>query len=75
MIVPLGTNHEGGDDLYSDNQGRPVNIKGYLIDQETGDVIHNTKGNVMFKAELIDSKGQLPAPFNIEKFGFNPFEL
>jgi hypothetical protein len=29
----------------------------------------------MFDADSVDNKGFLPAPFNIEKFNFNPFEL
>ena len=29
----------------------------------------------MFEARSIDDRGNLPAPFNIERFNFNPFDL
>jgi len=37
--------------------------------------MHCRKGTRVFEAEQMDGKGGLPAPFNLEKFNFNPFEL
>ena len=28
--------------------GRPINLYGYLIDSETGDILHNRTGQVIF---------------------------
>lgn len=61
------------DGNYLDKQGRPVNPKGYLIDPATGDIIDNLKGLVMFPKEDVDPlTGELPAPFNWEKYNFDP---
>jgi len=37
--------------------------------------MHCRKGTRVFEADQMDGKGGLPAPFNLEKFNFNPFEL
>lgn len=58
-----------------DRQGRAINTNGYLIDQETGDVIHGTTFARMFRSRDLDEKAMLPMPFLIERFNFNPFEM
>ena len=57
-----------------DKQGRPANQKGYLINQD-GDIIENIDSRIMFKASVLTDKGELPAPFFVEKFNFNPHEI
>jgi len=64
---------EGG--RYVDKQGRPVNEKGYLLNQSTGDIIENQNKKKMFDKQEIDEKGEIPAPFCVEKHNFNPFNL
>jgi len=45
-----------------------------LIDPKTGDVINNFNGQVMFKKQELDERGELPSPFNVEKHNFNPHQ-
>jgi hypothetical protein len=35
-------------------------------------VIENMQGRTMFKREELDERGEIPAPFCIEKYNFNP---
>lgn len=58
-----------------DKVGKPTNIRGYLIDPNTGDVIENKTSQVMFEADDLDDRGELPAPFCVEKYNFNPHDL
>ena len=58
-----------------DKVGKPTNIRGYLIDPKTGDVIENKTSQVMFEADDLDDRGELPAPFCVEKYNFNPHDL
>lgn len=55
-----------------DNKGRPTNERGYLTDPKTGDIINNLDGKKMFDKKDVDEKGEVPAPFNVEKHNFNP---
>jgi len=57
---------------FKDNQGRPTNQRGYLVDPKTGDVINNLNHEKMFSKDEVDERGEVPAPFNLEKFNFNP---
>jgi hypothetical protein len=59
-----------------DKQGRLTNVKGYLVNSK-GDIIEGVSGhrNVMFPAEDLDDRGELPAPFCVEKYNFNPHDL
>jgi hypothetical protein len=43
-----------------------------LIDSATGNVVNNLDGDRMFAKGELDEKGEVPAPFNIEKHNFNP---
>ena len=67
---------DGGDGAvtphFFDKEGKPTNERGYLIDPKTGDVINNMNGEKMFSAKDLDEKGEVPAPFNVEKHNFNP---
>lgn len=49
--------------------------RGYLIDPKTGNVINNFNKEKMFDAKDLDDRGELPAPFNVEKHNFNPHEI
>ena len=58
-----------------DKQGRLVNQKGYLIDDKNGDVIESVHQQTMFRKSELDDTGDLPAPFSIEKYNFNPLAI
>lgn len=58
-----------------DRQGNRVNEKGYLIDAKTGDVLENQKRKKVFGKEVLDEKGEIPPPFNTEKYNFNPHDV
>jgi hypothetical protein len=60
----------GGDSIDAD--GKPTNQRGYLVDPKTGDIINNYNQKKMFDKADMDEKGEFPAPFNIEKYNFNP---
>ncbi len=70
-IIVLQDSH--GNNL--DKTGHPTNIRGYLTDPKTGDVLENHTKTKLFGAEEIDEKGEVPAPFCVEKFNFNPHDL
>jgi len=55
-----------------DAYGRAVNQRGYLIDARSN-VINKYNYNVMF--EELDSDGEIPYPYRLEKFNFNPHEI
>jgi len=75
LIVEFGNDHDMVKSVYYDLNGQPINIKGYRIDPVTGDVLHNRTLKLMFAARTLDERGCVPAPFCVEKFNFNPFEL
>ena len=52
-----------------------TNIRGYLLEQETGDIVDNKTSEPMFNLRDLDDKGEVPAPFCIEKYNFNPHDL
>ena len=58
----------------TDKDGRSTNGRGQLVNKE-GDVINNYNSQKMFDKGDIDEKGEVPAPFNIEKHNFNPHEV
>ena len=58
-----------------DKQRKPVNQRGYLTDPKTQDVIENMTGQPMFRSDEMDERGEVPAPFCIEKFNFNPHQI
>ena len=45
-----------------DKDGRPINHHGYLIDPETGDIIHNSTGAKVFRRKDLDERGNIPMP-------------
>lgn len=59
----------------TDKAGNPTNMRGYLTDPKTGDILENYSKTKMFGADEIDDKGEVPAPFCLEKFNFNPHDL
>ncbi len=60
---------------YEDKKGERINQRGYLIDPQTGSVVDTFNRLPMFPATDLDERGELPAPFCIEKFNFNPHNL
>ena len=60
---------------YVDKQARAVNERGYLVNKDTGDVIDAVGSRKMFDHEDIDERGELPAPFSVEKYNFNSFGI
>lgn len=60
---------------YVDKQGHRVNEKGYLIQPETGDIVENMNQQKMFDHKDMDERGEVPAPFCVEKYNFNPFNI
>lgn len=73
IILPI--DDSTGSKRSFDKNGRPINQYGYLIDSESGSVI-NTHTNVkVFSFADLDERGNIPMPYAIEKFNFNPFEL
>lgn len=58
-----------------DKTGHSTNIRGYLQDPKTGDILENYTQQVLFHASDIDEKGEVPAPYCVEKFNFNPHDL
>lgn len=61
-------------DELKDQKSRKINPKGYLLDKD-GNIIDKEKGDVMFNKNEIDEMGEIPAPFCVEKFNFNPFTI
>jgi hypothetical protein len=55
-----------------DKDGADTNERGYLVDPESGNVINNYNKEKMFGKDDLDEKGEVPAPFNVEKHNFNP---
>jgi hypothetical protein len=58
-----------------DKKGNRVNDKGYLIDANTGDVLENSRKKKVFNKSDLDDKGEIPPPFNTEKYNFNPHDV
>jgi len=63
---------------YHDRKGNLVNDRGYLIDKNTGDVRSMYTFDVVFANHKLlgigENRTELPLPFRIEKFNFNPHE-
>ena len=57
-----------------DKYGRKVNEKGYLIN-DNGDVIDTRTEKEMFNKGQLDNKGDIPQPFNLERYNFNPHDI
>lgn len=77
----LDPDHEGAyapvalpDGSLVDKYGRKVNEKGFLIN-ENGDVIDTRTEKEMFNRDQLDNKGDIPQPFNLERYNFNPHDI
>lgn len=46
-----------------------------MTDPKTGDILENMKHEIMFPATDMDERGEVPAPFCVEKFNFNPHNV
>ncbi len=44
-----------------------------MQDPATGDILENYQNQRVFSREDMDERGEIPAPFCVEKFNFNPF--
>lgn len=58
-----------------DKDGNRVNEKGYLVDPKTGDVLEKEQGRKVFRAEELDERGELPPPYNLERYNFNGHDV
>ena len=64
---------------FVDNEGHPVNERGYLINEQTGDIRSRYSYDVIFKYnQLVGVDGgsncEIPLPFRIERYNFNPHQ-
>ena len=59
-------------DKFKDKSGNETNNRGYLVDPNSQDIIDNLNGEKMFSKDDMDERGEVPAPFCIEKHNFNP---
>jgi hypothetical protein len=61
---------------FRDLDGHVVNERGYLIDEDTGDIRSKYTFDVIFKNyQLVgpgDQKYELPMPYRLEMYNFNP---
>lgn len=58
-----------------DKEGNRVNEKGYLVDPKTGDVLERTQRMKVFDHKELDERGELPPPFNLERYNFNGHDV
>ena len=58
-----------------DKNGTAINEKGYLINPLTGDVLEKQNMRKVFDRKDIDERGEIPPPFNLEKYNFNPHDI
>ena len=58
-----------------DKNRKPVNQRGYLLDPRSNDVIENMTSQPMFAEDELDERGEVPAPFCVEKYNFNPHNI
>jgi hypothetical protein len=58
-----------------DKNRKPVNKRGYLLDPRSNDVIENMTSQPMFAEDELDERGEVPAPFCVEKYNFNPHNI
>jgi len=63
-----------GMSVYVDAQNRAINAFGYLVDCATGDILC-LNGAKVFDRRDLDERGNIPMPFALEKYNFNPFDL
>lgn len=73
IIVPVDPNT--GSKVLKDKEGRPINQFGYLVSLQSGDVISNITNTTVFVGGDLDERGNIPMPFALEKFNFNPFDV
>lgn len=60
---------------FIDKTGTRINPKGYLIDESTGDVVEKERHKKVFDHKDLDERGELPPPFNLERFNFNAHDV
>ena len=82
ILGELDRDNRGNIIVLEDNQGNHIdktgqltNVRGYLTNPLTGDILENHTNQKLFDAAEIDEKGEVPAPFSLEKFNFNPHDL
>jgi hypothetical protein len=61
------------DGIMRDRLGRRVNILGYLIDPNEN--IIDCMNKIIFDKDELDEDGEIPGPFTLEKFNFNPHNI
>jgi len=73
-VIPGDLDDPNNKGKFLDENGKETNQRGYLIDPKSGDVINNLNGDKMFNKSELDERGEVPAPFNVEKHNFNPHQ-
>ena len=58
---------------YKDLKGNKTNSKGYMINLN-GDIVNNRDAEIMFEKKMVDYKNEMPSPFKVERFNFNPIK-
>ena len=46
-----------------------------MIDAATGDIVENMQNQKMFNKIDMDERGEIPAPYSVEKYNFNPLGI
>jgi len=65
-------------DIIADNKKEEVNNinqMGYLVDPVSHDVYNTQSRQVVFTGGRLSNKGEIPHPYRVEKYNFNPFEM
>lgn len=65
---------QDGSGTHRDKTGALTNNRGYLLDDKEN-VIENLNGEIMFPNVDMDERGEVPGPFCVEKYNFNPHQL
>lgn len=61
--------------IMKDKDGNRVNQRGYLIDSQSGAILENQNFQQMFAPDEVDERGEIPAPFCLERYNFNPHNI
>jgi hypothetical protein len=58
-----------------DRAGKITNKRGYLIDSNSGAVLENLTFKEMFPYDDLDDRGEVPHPYCVERYNFNPHNV
>mgnify|MGYP001005553791 CR=1 FL=1 len=46
-----------------------------MLDKNSGEFLENLNKEVMFSSSEMDERGEVPGPFCVEKYNFNPHQI